>query len=75
MPPSMQEPPLARSLIGYAFWKELRRLMPPKEFEEYVTYWKSRFGTESRFRAFESELERLRPPGGTSIRSPRDRPS
>ena len=47
MPPSLQEPPLARSLIGYAFWKELRRLMPPKEFEEYVTYWKSRYGTGS----------------------------
>ncbi len=41
----MPEPPLARSLIGYAFWKELRRLMPSKEFEEYVTYWNSRYGT------------------------------
>ena len=47
MPQSMPGPPLARSLIGYAFWKELRRLMSPKEFEEYVTYWNSRYGTGS----------------------------
>ena len=45
MPQSMPEPPSARSLIGYAFWNELRRLMSPKEFEEYVTYWNSRYGT------------------------------
>jgi len=54
MPQSMPEPPLARSLIGYAFWKELRRLMSPKEFEEYVTYWNSRYGTGS------PDSERLR---------------
>ena len=29
------------------FWRDLRRVMPPKEFEEYVTYWNSRYGTGS----------------------------
>jgi hypothetical protein len=45
MQPSMPEAPLARSLIGYGFWRSLRRLMTPEEFEEYVKYWNSRYGT------------------------------
>ena len=47
MQPSMTEPPSRHSVMWYAFWKELRRLMPPKEFEEYVRYWNSRYGTGS----------------------------
>jgi len=48
MPQSMPEPPLARSLIGFGFWKELRRLMSPEDFEAYVKYWNSRYSMGSR---------------------------
>lgn len=47
MPQSMPETPLVRSLIGYGFWRTLRRLMPPEEYEQYVKYWNSRYGTGS----------------------------
>ena len=41
--------------MWYAFWKKLRSLMPPEEYEEYVRYWNSRYGTGSR--DFESSNE------------------
>ena len=55
MPQSMPEPPSVRSLIGYAFWRELRRLMSPEDFEAYVKYWNSRYSTGSRGSGLSSE--------------------
>jgi len=55
MQQSMPEPPSQHSVMWYAFWKKLRSLMPPEEYEEYVRYWNSRYGTGSR--DFESSNE------------------
>ncbi len=43
----MPEPRSEHSVVWYAFWKELRRLMSPEEFEAYVKYWNSRYSIGS----------------------------
>jgi len=47
MPPSMPETPSQHSVMWYAFWKKLRTLMPPEEYEAYMKYWNSRYSTGS----------------------------